>query len=100
MAELLACRPILHSRDIDATRAFLRSRHVRLDLTGGERDRAGFEVRYNGVYLPRLWLGYIRYGASVSSRVSPTATLSRNTFDLGGVDRTFSEVAADAEPVV
>ena len=71
MAELLACRPILHSRDIEATRAFLRSRHVRLELTGGERDRAGFEARYNGVYLPRLWLGYIRYGASVSSRVSP-----------------------------
>jgi AraC-like DNA-binding protein len=71
MAELLSCQPILHSRDIDATRAFLRSRHVRLDLTGGERERAGFEVRYNGVYLPRLWLGYIRYGASVSSRVSP-----------------------------
>lgn len=70
MGELLACRPILHSRDIDEARAFLRARHVHLELTGGERDRAGFEVRYNGVYLPRLWLGYIRYGASVSSRVA------------------------------
>ena len=72
MAELLASRPILHSRDIEETRAFLHARHVRFDLQGGERDRADFEVRYNGVYLPRLWLGYIRYGAPAASRVSPT----------------------------
>lgn len=29
------------------------------------------EVRYNGVYFPGLWLGYIRYGAAVTARVSP-----------------------------
>ena len=71
MLEPLASRPILHSRDIEETRAFLRARHVRFDVQGGERDRSAFEVRYNGVYLPRLWLGYIRYGAPAASRVSP-----------------------------
>jgi AraC-like DNA-binding protein len=72
MQELLACRPILHSRDIEETRAFLSSRAVRLDLLGGERDRAAFHVRYNGVYLPRMWLGYLRYGATVAARVHPS----------------------------
>ncbi|HJS37507.1 MAG TPA: AraC family transcriptional regulator [Burkholderiales bacterium] len=71
MLEPLASRPILHSRDFEETRDFLRARHVRFDLQGGERDRAAFEVRYNGVYLPRLWLGYIRYGAPAASHVSP-----------------------------
>jgi len=71
MPELLASRPILHSRDIEETRAFMRARHVQFDVQGGERSRAGFEARCNGVYLPRLWLGYIRYDAPAVSRVSP-----------------------------
>lgn len=71
MDSLLECRPILHSRDIEETRAFLGARAIRLDVLGSERDREGFDVAYNGVYLPSLWLGFIRYGASVAAHVSP-----------------------------
>ncbi len=69
MQELLECRPILHSRDIEQTRAFLSARSTRLDLPGAAVDRDEFDVRYNGVYLPSVWLGYIRYGAAVTARV-------------------------------
>lgn len=69
--EPLACRPILHSRDIEETRAFLAARAIRLDVAGPARERAAFDARYNGVYLPKLWLGYIRYGSAVTARLLP-----------------------------
>ncbi|HZM36412.1 MAG TPA: AraC family transcriptional regulator [Burkholderiales bacterium] len=72
MVELLPCKPILHSRDIEEARAFLAPRGVRLDVLGGKREREAFEVRYNGVYLPRLWFGYLRYGAAVSALIHPS----------------------------
>lgn len=72
MDDLLSCRPILHSTDIERTRAFLGTRAIHLEPLGDARASAGFNVRYNGLYLPRLWLGYIRYGAAVEVRVSPT----------------------------
>ena len=71
MLDLLECRPILHSRDIEETRAFLAARSTRLELPGSARNRAEFDVRYNGVYLPSMWLGYIRYGATVTARIDP-----------------------------
>src|SRR5688572_3201413 len=69
MQELLNGRPILRSRHIDEARAFLSTRSVRLDVPGSAGERLGFEVRYNGVYLSRLWLGFIRYGASTINHV-------------------------------
>lgn len=72
MQALLDRRPILHSRDIEETRAFLSSRAIQLDLPGSPRDRAGFEVCYNGIYLHSLWLGFIRYGAIAAAHVQPT----------------------------
>src|SRR5688572_15739281 len=72
MQALLDRRPILHSRDIEETRAFLSSRAIQLDLPGSPRDRAGFDVCYNGIYLESLWLGFIRYGATAEARVQPT----------------------------
>jgi len=71
MQALLECRPILHSRDIEETRAFLAARAIQLELIGSIRDRASFDVHYNGIYLRNMWLGYIRYGARVAARVSP-----------------------------
>jgi len=72
MDALLECRPILQSRDIEETRAFLATRSMQLDVPGVHGDRAGFEVHYNGVYLPRMWLGYLRYGCTVVVRVFPS----------------------------
>jgi len=71
MHELLDRRPILHSRDFDETRAFLSARSTELSLPGSARERAAFDVRYNGVYLSSLWFGYIHYGAGIVSRASP-----------------------------
>jgi AraC-like DNA-binding protein len=84
MQDLLACRPILHSRDIEETRAFLDTRAMALELLGGERDRAGFAVHYNGVYLPSMWLGYLRYGCSVAVRVFPSRSDHWIHFPING----------------
>lgn len=72
MQALLECRPILHSRDIEETRAFLAARAIQLELLGSARDWAAFYVHYNGIYLKNMWLGYIRYGARVAAHVSPS----------------------------
>jgi AraC-like DNA-binding protein len=72
MQALLECRPILHSSDIEETRAFLAARAIRLELLGSARDRAAFAVRYNGIYLKSMWMGYIRYGSKVAAYVSPS----------------------------
>jgi AraC-like DNA-binding protein len=71
MQPLLERFPILHSRNVDSTRAFLAVRSIELELSGLKTERAAFDVRYNGTYLPELWLGYIRYGAAVTARISP-----------------------------
>jgi AraC-like DNA-binding protein len=71
MRPLFESRTILHSRDFDKARAFLASRAIELHLDGPARGAEDFEVRYNGVYFPGMWLGYIRYGTAVTARVSP-----------------------------
>jgi AraC-like DNA-binding protein len=71
MGALLERRPILRSRDFACAEAFLAERNIDLTLDGDAPDRSAFDVRYNGVYLPGLWLGYIEYGAPVTARVSP-----------------------------
>jgi AraC-like DNA-binding protein len=70
MRPLLARLPILHSRDLEEARAFLAARAIALDPSGPARSHSRFEVRYNGAYLPRMWLGYIAYGTPVALRPS------------------------------
>ena len=72
MRPLFERQTILHSRDFDKARAFLSSRAIELDLEGPARAADDFEVRYNGVYFPGMWLGYIDYGTAVTARISPT----------------------------
>jgi AraC-like DNA-binding protein len=69
MRPLFERQTILHSREFEKARAFLSTRSIALELDGRAGNAAGFEVRYNGVYFPGLWLGYIRYGAAVTTRV-------------------------------
>ena len=71
MGALLERLPILRSRDFACAQVFLGERDIDLALTGDAQDRAAFDVRYNGIYLPGMWLGYIEYGAAVTARVSP-----------------------------
>ncbi|MGQ0656359.1 MAG: AraC family transcriptional regulator [Betaproteobacteria bacterium] len=91
MPELLECRPILRSRDIEETRAFLDERSTLLDLPGGARERAGFDARYNGVYLPSLWFGYLRYGTEVALRVLPARRDYWVHFPIDGCMETVTE---------
>ena len=74
MQALLECRPILHSRDIEETRAFRAARAIHLELLGSIRPvprrlRRAFTT---GSTFTDMWLGYIRYGARVAARVSPS----------------------------
>jgi AraC-like DNA-binding protein len=72
MQPLLERRAILHSRDFARAEAFLAARHIAAELNGSARERAAFEVHFNGVYLPGVWLGYISYGSAVTARVLPS----------------------------
>jgi AraC-like DNA-binding protein len=99
MPDLLACRPILRSQDIEETRAFLSARSVEIEPLGDSRDRDGFDVRYNGVYLQRMWLGYIRYGAPVRTRLSPVRGDYWIHFPMDGrVAVTSGRTALDLDP--
>jgi AraC-like DNA-binding protein len=71
MRPLFERQTILHSRDFDKARAFLAARAIDLDLAGRASSVDDFEVRYNGIYFPGMWLGYIGYGAAVTARISP-----------------------------
>jgi AraC-like DNA-binding protein len=71
MRTLFERQTILHSREFDKARAFLASRAIELDLSGPPSSVEDFEVRYNGVYFPGMWLGYIHYGVGVTARISP-----------------------------
>jgi AraC-like DNA-binding protein len=71
MRPLLERLPILRSRDFSQAQAFLSARSIQLDVAGPARNCASFDVRYNGIYLPGMWLGYIEYGAAVTARISP-----------------------------
>jgi AraC-like DNA-binding protein len=71
MRALFERQTILHSREFDKARAFLSSRAIELDLSGPACAAEDFEVRYNGVYFPGMWLGYIHYGVGVTARISP-----------------------------
>ena len=69
IAPLLDRQKIFHSRDAEETRAFLRGKEFRFDVT--PRDAQRLDVHINGVYLPGVFLGYIQYGSRVTVRATP-----------------------------
>src|SRR5687768_18569602 len=71
MRPLLQRLSILRSRHFPSAEAFLATRHIKLELSGPAAERALFDVHYNGIYLPEVWLGYIGYGSRVTAHISP-----------------------------
>jgi AraC-like DNA-binding protein len=63
-------RRIFHSRDVDETRAWLRSKEFQFDLL--DRKNVRPDVRVNGVYLPNMYVGYLQYGVQAVVRAAPT----------------------------
>ena len=76
---LLDCAPMLNSRDVDETRAFLAKKVIRMEVLGSAASAASIDVRLNGVYLRDTWLGYVAYGtpAQVQFSASSSAWLGR-----------------------
>jgi AraC-like DNA-binding protein len=79
MLPLLDRAPMLHSRDLDETRAFLAKKVIRMELLGSAASAASIDVRLNGVYLRDAWLGYVAYGtpAQVQFCAGSSAWLGR-----------------------
>jgi hypothetical protein len=67
---LLENRPVFHSRDVDETRAFLDPFRLRFDPTGAG---AALDARFNGQFLPGLYIGYVQFGAAAIVRLEPEA---------------------------
>ncbi len=74
MLPLLDCAPMLHSRDVDETRAFLAQKVIRMELLGSAASAASIDVRLNGVYLKDAWLGYVAYGTPAQVRFSANSS--------------------------
>jgi AraC-like DNA-binding protein len=55
-------RILFGSQNIEEARSFLHTREFRLEIAASER--AYFDMRLSGVFLPNLYLGTLRYGAA------------------------------------
>src|SRR5262245_23999089 len=66
-APLLERHRIFHTRQVDRARAFLEAKEFHLDEIS-PRQVGEFDARFNGVYMPSMWLGYIQYGPPVAVR--------------------------------
>ena len=65
-APLLGRHRIFHSSDTEEARAFLQNVEFRLELA--PRQARELEMRFNGVYLPSMYFGYMQYGPPVEVR--------------------------------
>ena len=65
-APLLGRHRIFHSSDTEEARAFLKNVEFRLELA--PRQARELEMRFNGVYLPSMYFGYMQYGPPVEVR--------------------------------
>ena len=66
-APLLERHRIFHTRQVDRARAFLKAKEFHLDEIS-PRQAGEFDARFNGVYMPSMWLGYVQYGPPVAVR--------------------------------
>src|SRR6185503_1697142 len=68
---LLERVPLLHSLDLEATRAFYAVKGTDFQPIRTPKGGAHPFVRVNGLYLPNLWFGYVEYsGAGAALRLS------------------------------
>lgn len=65
-APLLGRHRIFHSSHTEEARAFLKNVEFRLELA--PRQARELEMRFNGVYLPGMYIGYMQYGPPVEVR--------------------------------
>ena len=68
----LHIRGIFKSHDPCEARAFLAGKDVDLIIAPRGKPSRSFHTVINGVYLSRLWLGYLSYGAGVELQVPPS----------------------------
>jgi AraC-like DNA-binding protein len=61
-------RLLFRSRDVDETRAFLDPYGLRFDPIG---SGPMLDARFNGAFLPGIYVGYVQFGAAALVRVDP-----------------------------
>jgi hypothetical protein len=72
MGPFLDRLPMLHTRDVEKTRAYLAGKAIGLDVLS--RPYGQMETWVNGVYLAGVWIGYIQYRAQVNVTVVPESS--------------------------
>jgi AraC-like DNA-binding protein len=78
MLPLLERVPLFHSRDLEEARAFYAVKGTRFEASRSGKEEAAPHVRVNGLYLTKLWFGYVQYeGTSVALRLSPNSSSFR-----------------------
>ncbi len=74
MGPFLDRLPILHTRDIEETRAYLAGKAIGLHVLSRPDEPGRMGTWVNGVALAGLWIGYIQYGAQVNVTVVPESS--------------------------
>ncbi len=74
MGPFLDRLPILHTRDIEKTRAYLAGKAIGLHVLSSPDEPGRMDTWVNGVALASLWIGYIQYGAQVNVTVVPESS--------------------------
>jgi len=78
MRPLLERVPLLHTRDLEETRAFYAVKGTEFQPIQTTKPPVPPHVRVNGLYLANLWFGYVEYeGAAVALRLSPNSSSFR-----------------------
>lgn len=91
---LLANRPLFHSREVDETRAFLAPFGLRFDAIGSQ---AALDARFNGEFLPGIYIGYVQFGAAALVRVDPEAPYAIELPLRGRVETTSRDGMFDCD---
>ena len=108
---LLRRHPLFASRDEEHVRCFLGSKNFAVEFPAD--DRQALDVHINGIYLPSMYLGHLRYGRALAIKATPQrsdywlqfATHRRFEIDvarerLGCDARTGAVLSPDRENVV
>lgn len=94
---LLDDLPIFHSRDRDETEAWLRKVDFCVDDLA--REEEGLDVRFSGIYLPGMYVGYVQYGSGAIVHATP----ARNDYWIqlplsGHLEASFGRDQIDCNP--
>ena len=90
-------RLVFDTRDAEESRDYVRAHGFLVDFP--PREAAHVDMRINGVFLPGMYLGYLRFGATAEIRTNPSLDLYRFATPIRGrLEAAFSNDNVSSGP--